>query len=327
MSLRSSVVSIRQYGWLAIHALFLTLWEPGTATAQFPVPGNLQVPGNGKGIPQIPFFGEGNPLEQFFSGRDPAEMAEIRRIRVSVQEERNYGERVLLAMRDDLKRRGIDLVSQGVDVEYVSRLVATIRPAMRNRDRYRSVRVLVAQTDLTDAYSIPGGTIVMYRGMIDFAGSEAALVGVIGHELSHLDHGHQLLPLQRMKYVQRTPADFGRMDFDQFFRQASVFMSAFARPFRPEDETEADFDGAVWAYRAGYDPRAMSEMFARLNERDQFGQFVPGFLRTHPFHADRQAAIERAFQDLHRGGAGIELYVGRENVRRRIPMSVRRFDE
>ena len=38
----------------------------------------------------------------------------------------------------------------------------------------------------------PGGTLIFFRGILDFAGSEAALVGVIGHELSHLDHGHQL---------------------------------------------------------------------------------------------------------------------------------------
>ena len=35
--------------------------------------------------------------------------------------------------------------------------------------------------------------------------------------------------------------------------------------FRPEDEAEADRDGAAWAYRAGYDPREMAALFYTLH--------------------------------------------------------------
>ena len=45
-------------------------------------------------------------------------------------------------------------------------------------------------------------------------------------------------------------------------------MRLLSRPFRPEDESEADRDGAAWAYRAGYDPREMAALFERLHQRD-----------------------------------------------------------
>lgn len=304
--------------------LSLAIWLCGMLV---PAIAFAQAKPQGKNGPPIPFFGEGNPLESFFGRDDDSQLAEIRKVQVSQPEEQDYGKHVLQAMREDWKRRGVAIVARGEDVDYVRKLLQVIRPFMKNRDRYGSIQVLVAQTDETDAFSIPGGTIIIYRGMIEFAGSEAALVGVLGHELSHLDRGHQLLPIQRSKLVQGNGRQRGPMQLDQFFRQASLLMSAFTRPFHPQDETEADEDGATWAYRAGYDPRELSSLFARLNERNQIGNLVPSFLRTHPYHADRQAAIEQLYHELAQDEPRPHLYVGRPNLRQRMPMSVRKFAE
>ena len=69
---------------------------------------------------------------------------------------------------------------------------------MNHARRYRQVQVYVADSSEVDAQSIPGGCLVFHRGLLDVAESEAARVGIIGHELSHLDRRHQLKPIQQM---------------------------------------------------------------------------------------------------------------------------------
>ena len=128
------------------------------------------------------------------------------------QEEEQFGEQALDQFLADLRRQNIRVVSRGKDVEHLRKLVALIRPQMQHADRYRSITVLVADTPETDARCFPGGILVLFRGLLEESQNEDALVGVIGHELSHIDHGHQLRYLKSMKLAQRTftsgmPAD------------------------------------------------------------------------------------------------------------------------
>ena len=53
--------------------------------------------------------------------------------------------------------------------------------------------------DAADAFSVPGGDLLFSQGLLETAGNEAALMGVVCHELAHLDRGHQLLELRRAK--------------------------------------------------------------------------------------------------------------------------------
>ena len=69
--------------------------------------------------------------------------------------------------------------------------------------------VFWADSKETDARAFPGGSIVVMRGLVEFAQSEAALVGVLAHELSHIDHGHQLRQARAMKLAKRGWSELG----------------------------------------------------------------------------------------------------------------------
>jgi predicted Zn-dependent protease len=199
---------------------------------------------------------------------------------------------------------------------------------MRRVRRYRRIEVLVADTMETDARSFPGGTIVVFRGMLHAAQSEAALVAILGHELSHIDHGHQLRQLKSLKLAQRTfmgpPAG---MDFQQMMSNTMFLAQALARPFRPEDETEADADGVTWAHRSGYDPLELAKLFLRMDRRDKDrGNNIPAFFRTHPYHRDRYEAVVAKARELQRTEPRDDLYVGQRNLVELVPRSKRRYD-
>jgi predicted Zn-dependent protease len=105
-----------------------------------------------------------------------------------------------------------------------------------------------------------------------------------------------------------------------------MLMRSFSKPFRPEDESAADNDGATWAYELGYDPREMAKLFVRLHERDRGAKpNLPSFLRTHPYHLDRYRALTERYKQLQSDKPQDALYIGVENLVNRVPRSVKEF--
>ena len=266
-------------------------------------------------------------FQQFFGTDTEEDRREIEKVPVSLREEQQVGSRGVDAYLAELRRQKIKVVSRGKDVEYLQQLIAQLRPHMKHRLRYRVIRVYIAESDKTDARSFPGGTLIFYRGMLDFVDSEAALVGVIGHELSHIDHGHQLYDTKRMKLAQDSFRGANGFSPEQFFKSGRLLMRSFMRPFRPEEEAEADLDGVRWSYELGYDPREMAKVFLRMHERDRDERNVPAFFRTHPYHIDRYRAAIDEFEKLQKERPRETLYVGKLNLKRRIPRSKREFAE
>lgn len=268
-------------------------------------------------------------FDRMFGADSPEERQQLKNIEVSAKDEQRFGRLAAQAYLDDLRKRNVRVTSVGKDAEYLKRLVDRVRPQMRNHQRYRVIDVQVALSTDTDARCFPGGTIVFHQGLLDFALSEAALVGVIGHELSHLDNGHQLINIRRMKLAQQTISNPSAVTPDRFFQVGSSWLRAFTRPFQPEDETQADHDGITWAYRLGYDGRAMADLFLRLHERDKDkpGMVMPAFLRSHPFHIDRYRALQARHQDLSRTEPNNNLYIGRQNLELRLTRDQRVFAE
>ena len=241
-------------------------------------------------------------FEQFFGAHTEADQEQLERIEITVDEERAYGQQAFEHFAAVLRGKDIKLISRGPEVRHLLRLVAKIQPHMKNADRYKRIKVYVADSPETDARSFPGGTLVIFRGMLEFAESEAALVGVLGHELSHLDHGHQLRYPRLMKMAgSGWQGQGGQPDWREMMSNGMFLARSMARPFRPEDETQADEDGAPWAFRAGYDPMDMARLFQRMAQRDgRATRTIPEFVRSHPYHDSRFQAIVQLSDQLKR---------------------------
>ncbi len=247
---------------------------------------------------------------------------------ISQAEEGEFGRQAVEQFLAHLRQKKIRVLSRGTDVEYVRSLVELLRPQMQHAQRYRTITVLVADSEDVDARSFAGGTIVVYRGLLAFAPSEAALVGILGHELAHIDRAHQLRYLKAMQAAQRTFAGRRPADLGSMLSGTLVWAQIFARPFRPEDEMQADLDGATWAYRAGYDPRELALLFTCLEQRaGEKPQPFLSFLRSHPLHRERAQAVLRRYEELQRTERRATLYIGRQNLAQRVPRARREFEE
>jgi predicted Zn-dependent protease len=268
-------------------------------------------------------------FERMFGDASGQQQRALDEVTISWPDEQEFGRQAVERFLAQLRQKKVRVLSRGKDVEYLRSLVETLRPQMQHARRYRTITVLLADSADVDARSFAGGTIVVFRGLLEFAPSEAALVGILGHELAHIDHAHQLRYLKAMQLAQRTfsggrpPADLRDM-----LGNTMLWTQIFARPFRPEEETQADLDGATWAYRAGYDPRELAQLFALLEQRaGEKPQPFLSFLRSHPYNRERVQAVSRRYEELQRVEPRAELYIGRQNLAERVPRARRTYEE
>ncbi len=165
----------------------------------------------------------------------------------------------------------------------------------------------VVDTDTINAFAMPGGTVLVTRGLVSRLQSESELAGVLSHEIAHVVKKHQLAAIQSSantealasvgkavagEAISRRGGDaFG---LKQWGANAGVELlknGVFLRPLDRSMEYEADRLGVVIAARSGYDPYglvAVLEMLAQV-KGDGGGISV---LSTHPPPADRLSELE-----------------------------------
>lgn len=243
--------------------------------------------------------------------------AAIAKIEISLEEERRMGREHLTQYKKKLPRGKNRILDQGPEVAYLQALVSRLQPLMQHHDRYEKIEVMYNPSDITDAQSFAGGKILVFRGLIDIAGSEAALVGVLAHELSHIDRQHLLADTKRIRYAE-SQFQSNAFDFKSLMQANRMMIKGFAMPFHPTDESEADRDAVDWMFAAGYEPEAFAGVFRSLEQKEKLAiqanggpgnggpaqmrlaikPLLPSFLRSHPLHAERVKSVIAQRDDL-----------------------------
>lgn len=120
-----------------------------------------------------------------------------------------------------------------------------------------------------DAFALPGGKLVVHRGMLPLAPSVDALAALMSHEIAHL-----LLRHAAERAAQQKLVPVGAMaDLD--LRQRPLLMAALGAgtrfgtplPFSREHEAEADHVALMLAATACYRPEAALGLWQRIGER------------------------------------------------------------
>ena len=276
----------------------------------------------------MPFFDPQKIFDQLFGETAKFDDETLAKVEVTPAEEATLGKQGLDAAKQQFAARKVKLLTRGKDVEYLSRLVELVRPQMTNADRYPKLHVYLIDSDEPQAYSLPGGHVLFSRGLLSAAQCEAALVVTVGHELAHIDRGHLLRRTRQWKLAQESFQPGESASPERLMQMLSLMPQLFQRPFGPEEELEADRDGITWAYRLGYDPRAVQLVFAALEAKGKNGQAgLPAFLRTHPDSAERRENLKQTCIKLAADEERDPLYVGRENLKRRLTRQQSEFME
>jgi predicted Zn-dependent protease len=191
------------------------------------------------------------------------------------------------------------LISDPVITEYVNRIGQNL---VRNSDAQVPFTIKVVDTDDINAFALPGGFFYVDSGLILAADNEAELAGVMSHEIAHVAACHLARENTRGQLMQLAsiPLIFvgGGIGYAAQSLASIAIPMGFLR-FTRNFESEADFLGVEYLYKAGYDPQALTSFFEKVKalEKHQPGTLARTF-ETHPQTPDRIAKTQQEINTL-----------------------------
>jgi len=179
-------------------------------------------------------------------------------------------------------------ITDSVVVEYVNRIGQNI---VKNSDCKVPFTIKVIDSDEVNAMALPGGFFYVNSGLILNADEEAELACVMAHETAHVCAHHAVREQTRMNYAQlgTIPLIFiGGWTGYGIYEAASIGVPITFMKFNREFESQADYLGVQYMYRAGYDPQAFISFFEKIQalEKRKPGVVAKVFA-DHPQTPDR----------------------------------------
>ncbi|WP_158611761.1 M48 family metalloprotease [Guyparkeria sp. SCN-R1] len=171
-------------------------------------------------------------------------------------------------------------------------------------------QLVIVDNPMINAFTVPGGYIAVFSGLMLTAENESELAGVVAHEIAHATQRHiaQMVAAQTgnsMTAVAGFIAGIllGAVDPQLGAAVATAGIAGAAQNainYTRMHEREADRIAIDTLRRADMDPRGMASFFETLQRR---AGASPGrqfeFLRTHPMNSERISAIRDRLAGLN----------------------------
>ena len=177
----------------------------------------------------------------------------------------------------------------------------------------------VLDSDVVNAFALPGGYVQLTRGLLALAKDEAEVAGVMAHEMGHVLRQHSTSRMNRSTIAGLLAAGVGAVLGSPEIAQvlglgSNLYIASYSRG----QETEADEVGVDLLQAAGYDPLAMATFLETMNRYSQYEALKSGKKRSDGFdmlasHPQTEDRVERAAdlaRRMPRGGARpVETYM------------------
>ena len=207
-------------------------------------------------------------------------------------------------MADRVTRIGNELA------EIANKSLVTVSWGDKRLNPFRYKFTVVEGKDV-NAFSLPGGFIYIYEGLIKYAETDQELAGVLAHEISHASFRHVAvlqreqskltaitLPLILIGLLSGSEAGAG------IAQVGSLANQAIGSGWSVKAEKSADYGGFQYMQKSKYETVGMLTFMERLSydERGE-GRVDWGIYKTHPPSPDRVSAFIAL---MH--GAGIPIH-------------------
>lgn len=236
------------------------------------------------------------PLVNAQDVADLPEMGDSSSTLLSMEDELRIGKE----MMQQLDKNGAIIHDPIVD-QYIGSLGRSLSSAaVTDRNHFQ---FFVVNAGSINAFAMPGGYIGIHAGLILASKSESELAAVLAHEIAHVTQHHIARGVEKANQMNlpMTAAVIAAILLgggDPQVANAALAASVGAAQqmqldFTRTNEKEADRVGMQLLAVSDYDPRGMSDFFARLQSETRYqGDGVPEFLRTHPVTTKRIAEAE-----------------------------------
>ncbi len=197
---------------------------------------------------------------------------------IPIETEKKLGDQMIKAILE--KEEVLDSISIKVNEYY---------QALDKKSKY-DIRISVIKSDILNAFAVPGGNIVIYKGMLDKMKSHEALAALLGHESTHIEHRHSLRSLTRsLAFSAVIGIIFGGHDL------ASVLASNASKfsglKYSRSLEEDADQGSIELMKEKKISLQGMIDLMTTLNEADSSGLDLE-FMQIHPL-TERRLEVAR----------------------------------
>jgi predicted Zn-dependent protease len=155
----------------------------------------------------------------------------------------------------------------------------------------------VIESEDINAFSAPGGYVVITKGLYRKLNNEAQLAGILGHEIGHVVKKHQLKVIQKQQLLNKGASLLS----EKFAKDNKIANKAIgtgaeisARGLDKSAEYEADRLGISVATRAGYDAYGLVDVLQNLTQTSKNDDSVALLFKTHPLPEERLVALSDA---------------------------------
>ncbi len=187
----------------------------------------------------------------------------------------------------------------------VNRIVQS--PNVKNKDFNYHVTI-INDNNTVNAFSIPGGPIYVYTGLLKFIDNEATLAGILAHEITHADHRHGTQQLSQQYGLQIVAsAAVGQsgsgLTAEMVNAIAGIGGQLAMLRFSRDDERDADktsFDDLMSLSGRPWYPAAIKYFMVKTLSADPKGSLARN-LATHPPSQERLDNVNKQAADAHLG--------------------------
>jgi len=208
-------------------------------------------------------------------------------IRLPIEWERPLGDAALAQLRGQTRfvtdRRVLDPL-KGLAAPLFATLPSSSDP----------YTLLVTESKEVNALALPGGTIILHRGLLERTRTAEEVQGVLAHEMAHIQLRHGVLQLARsigLDLVTRQLQGGESRVLDALVRDSGQLLDL---KFSREHERAADDSGWESLVKGQVDPQGMVSFLAGLNATMEAGPApaIP-FLSTHPAPQERMDRLRQ----------------------------------
>jgi len=175
---------------------------------------------------------------------------------------------------------------------YLNVIGGVLAQASDRPETFGGYHFQILNSDDVNAFSAPGGFVMVSRGMLRCCRSEDAVAAVLAHEIGHVQGQHGLRAIKKGRLTSALTVlaaegakNLGGQDVAELTRAfegtigditSTLMNNGYARGL----EREADQTAVTILQRVGYDPAALVAMLAEMKQHLQPGGL--DFAKTHP---------------------------------------------
>ncbi|AXI45091.1 peptidase M48 Ste24p [Sulfitobacter sp. SK012] len=215
---------------------------------------------------------------------------------IPAEGERALGEATFAQIREALAGSGLEQLATCENPEGVAALNQMVARLSVDIDSAQPIEVFVLDHPMINAFALPGGYVVFFRGLIEAAEGPDEVAAVMAHEFGHV------ISRDPTRHAMRSAGSIGILGllFGDFAGGAAVLFlteKLISAQYSQGAETGADRFAYGMLEDANVSPASLGDMFERMREKHGDSDGVTSHFVSHPTLAKRIDASRKAARE------------------------------